>query len=297
MTNAVQTTEIKPSQIKRRGQFGEILKRFKRSKLAMVGAGVFLIIILMAIFADLIVPYSKALEQNLAQRLLGSSPEHIFGTDELGRDLFARIVHGSRNSISIGLLTTLFSVVLGCVMGSIAAFFGRKVDNLIIFLMEVVMSVPLIILAMMLIAVTGMGLQNLVIALSLGLWPGYARVIRSQILSIKKIDFVEAARAIGLSDRKIIVRHILPNVMGPIIVSAAMSMAGCILAASGLSFIGLGVQPPAPEWGRMVATGQSFLRTAPNALFITGSFILLSALSINLIGDGIRDALDPKMKR
>lgn len=289
----VQTNKI----LKRRSQTTEILRRFFRNKLAVAGFSVFLLITLMAVFADIIVPYESALQQNVSQRLQKPSAEHLFGTDELGRDLFARIVHGSRNSITIGFSTTVFSLVIGCIIGAIAAFFGRAVDNIIIVLMEIVMSIPIIILAMMLIAVTGLGMQNLIIALSLGLWPGFARMIRSQILSIKKIDYIEAARAIGLSNTKIILKHILPNVIGPIVVSAAMHMAGCILAAAGLSYLGLGIQPPAPEWGRIIATGQSYLRNSPHILFITGAFILLSALSINLAGDGLRDALDPKMKR
>ena len=282
---------------KARSQLLEVWIRFRRNRLAVLGLAIFLVILFMALFADLIVPYEKAIEQDVPGSLQPPSLEHIFGTDEFGRDIFARIVHGSRFSISIGFLTTVVSFIIGCAIGAMAAFLGKAMDNFVFVLINVVISIPLMVLAILMITITGMGLQNLVLALSVGLWPGYAKLARAQILSIKRVDYVESARAIGLSDWQIILRHILPNVMGPLIVNAAMSLAGCIIAASGLSFIGLGIQPPDPEWGGMVSAGQEFLRNAPHIVFISGVFILVSALSINLIGDGVRDALDPKMKR
>lgn len=284
------------AKIKKNSQWREVWRRFRKSKTAMLGLVLLTIILLTAIFADVIVPYSKATDQNILSRKQGPSAEHWFGTDELGRDVFARIVHGSRYSLLIGISTSVLSLIIGGLLGAIAAFYGGKVDNLIMRLTDVVMTVPPILLSLAVVAALGPNLKNLLLAITISCVPSMVRMVRSVVISVADQDYIEAARSYGCSDMRIIMKYVIPNALGPIIVTTTMNVAGMILSAAGLSFIGMGVQPPAPEWGSLLSDAEIYMFEAPHLLYFPGLCIVLSALSFNLVGDGLRDALDPKLK-
>ena len=250
----------------------------------------------MAVFADLIVPYELGIKVDGSIRLQPPSSEHWFGTDNLGRDVFSRIVHGSRVSLTIGIATTLISVVIGGFLGAAAGYYGGKADNIIMRLVDIFMCIPSILLALAIVAALGPGLRNLLIAITISYVPVFTRMVRAVILNVVDQDFVEAARAYGASDMRIILKYIAPNAMGPIIVQCTMGIAGMILSAASLSYIGMGIQPPEPEWGAMLSDAREFMRTAPYLIYFAGFSILLAALAFNLVGDGLRDALDPKLK-
>lgn len=281
---------------KKNSQVKEIWRRFKKSKTAMLGLGLLLFVVGIAVFADLIVPYEVAVTQNIPERFQGPSLQHLFGTDEVGRDLFARIVHGSRYSLAIGVSTTAISIVIGGLLGAIAAYYGGWVDNVIMRLTDVVMTVPPILLSLAVVAALGSSLRNLLIAITVSCVPGIIRMVRSVVLGVVEEDYIEAARSYGASDMRIILKYVIPNALGPIIVTATMNVATMILSASGLSFLGMGVRPPAPEWGALLSDAETYMFKAPHLLYIPGLFIIIAALSFNLAGDGLRDALDPKLK-
>lgn len=281
---------------KESNQFASIAKRFAKNKLAVVGMAVFLLLALMMIFADVLVPYEVSLEQDLYNKLQPPSVEHIFGTDEMGRDVLARIIHGSRRSISIGLIVTLVAAVVGVILGAISGYYGGAIDNIIMRLGDILMSIPYMLFCITVIACLGLGMQSLIIAMCIAIMPGYARIVRASVLSLKGVEYVEAAVATGCSTARILARHIIPNVIGPIIVKATVGTASVILGAASLSFIGLGIQPPTPEWGTMMSTARTYMRAAPYLIVIPGIFIMLTTLSLNLMGDGLRDALDPRLK-
>ena len=281
---------------KRHSQAGEIWRRFRKSRTAMFGMILLVLIIGMALLADLIVPYEAAITQNITERLQGPSRAHLFGTDEVGRDLFARVIHGSRYSLMIGVSTTAISILIGGILGALAAYYGGAVDNIIMRLTDVVMTVPPILLSLAVVAALGASLRNLLIAITVSCVPGIIRIVRSVVLGVIEEDYIEAARSYGASDLRIILRYVIPNAMGPIIVTATMNVATMILSAAGLSFLGMGVQPPAPEWGALLSDAETYMFTAPHLLYIPGFFIVIAALSFNLAGDGLRDALDPKLK-
>lgn len=283
-------------QTKKNSQVKEIWRRFKKSKTAMLGLVLLVLILLMAIFADLIVPYQEAITQDPANRLQGPSAEHWFGTDEIGRDLFARIVHGSRYSLLIGISTSIFALVIGGLLGAAAGYYGKTVDNVIMRLVDVVMTVPPILLSLAVVAALGANLRNLLIAITISCVPGMVRMVRSVVLTVIDNDYIEAARSYGGSDIRIILKYVIPNALGPIIVTTTMNVSSMILSASGLSFLGMGVQPPAPEWGALLSDARQYMFNAPYLLYIPGVFIVLAALCFNLAGDGLRDALDPKLK-
>ncbi|MGC2872315.1 ABC transporter permease [Ihubacter sp. rT4E-8] len=281
---------------KKNSQMKEIWRRFRKSKTAMLGLVLLVLILLMAIFADVIVPYQDAITQNPANRLQGPSGEHFFGTDEIGRDLFARIVHGSRYSLLIGISTSIFALVIGGLLGAIAGYYGKTVDNVIMRLVDVVMTVPPILLSLAVVAALGANLRNLLIAITISCVPGMVRMVRSVVLTVIDNDYIEAARSYGSSDIRIILKYVIPNALGPIIVTTTMNVSSMILSASGLSFLGMGVQPPSPEWGALLSDARQYMFNAPYLLYIPGIFIVLAALCFNLAGDGLRDALDPKLK-
>ena len=243
----------------------------------------------------MITPYENAISQS-ADRLDSPSAAHIFGTDELGRDLFARIVHGSRYSLLIGVSTSVLALVIGGLLGAIAAYYGGWVDNIIMRLTDVVMTVPPILLSLAVVAALGGSLRNLLIAITISCVPSMLRLVRSVVLGVVDEDYIEAARSYGASDMRIILKYVIPNALGPIIVTTTMNVANMILSAAGLSFLSLGVQPPAPEWGALLSDAKTYMFTAPHLLYIPGIFIVIAALSFNLAGDGLRDALDPKLK-
>ena len=296
MSNAAAAKTQSRKKSKKNSQLKEVWRRFRKNKSAMVGLVILVIFALAAIFADLIVPYERAIEQNGSVRLQGPGSEHWFGTDAFGRDTFARIIHGSRVSLSIGFAAVGISLIIGGFLGAAAGYYGGRTDNIIMRIMDVFTCVPGILLALAIVAALGSSMTNLLIAITIANIPGFVRLVRSSILTVVENDFIEAARSYGAMDFRIIVKYILPNAMGPIIVQATMGIAGMILSASGLSYMGMGIQPPRPEWGAMLSEAKDYMRTAPYLLLFPGFAILISALCFNLVGDGLRDALDPKLK-
>ena len=283
-------------QYRKRGRFREIWRRMAKNRIAMSGMFVFAAIVLCTVFADVIVPYGMATEQNTEVRYLKPGPGHIFGTDNYGRDIFARIIHGTRNSLLMSIGAVAVGISLGGILGSIAGFFGGVADMVIMRILDAIMCIPFMLLALAIVAALGTGLVNVLIALMLAMVPFYTRVIRSAILNIVDMDFIEAARAGGTPNRYIILKHILPNAIGPVIVQATMSVGSMIISAAAMSFLGMGIQPPAPEWGAMLSEGKDYMLFAPHMVIVPGLAIVLTALSVNLMGDGLRDALDPKLK-
>lgn len=282
---------------KKRSKFNSIWFRFKKNKLALFGLIIFVLMTLLAIFANLFADYEQeAIKQNLKERLQPPNNEHIFGTDAFGRDIFARIIYGARVSLFVGLVTILISMAVGMIIGATAGYYGGKIDNILMRMMDVFLAIPQTLMAISIVAALGGGMINLLIALSLSSIPRFSRVIRSAILPVKDQDFVEAARACGTKNSRIIFRHIIPNAIGPIIVQATLNMATTILTIASLSFIGLGIKAPMPEWGSMLAEGKEQMRYHPYLIIIPGIAIVLSVISLNLIGDGLRDALDPRLK-
>ncbi len=284
--------------VKKRSMAAEVWQRLCRNKMAMLGLAILVLLVLGAIFADVIADYdTMVVAQNMQNRLKGPSAEHWFGTDEFGRDIFARMLHGSRVSLVVGLISVSVSLCIGGSLGAFAGFYGGRVDNVIMRVMDIFLAVPSILLAMTIVAALGTDLVYVMLAIGISGMPNYARIVRAAVMSVKDQEFVESARAIGASNVTIIFREILPNCMAPIIVQATLSVAGAILSTASLSFIGLGVQPPAPEWGAMLSSGRSFLRDAVHLTLFPGLAIVITILALNLLGDGLRDALDPRLKQ
>jgi len=277
--------------------WNETWRRLRRNRLAMVGLCILAVLAFLTIFADFIADYDAlAIRQNTSIRLQLPSLSHPFGTDDYGRDLFARIIHGARVSLSVSLLSTAVSIVLAFIIGSVAVYYGGIVDSVIMRILDMFMGIPLLLLAIAISASLGPGIGNLLLAITIAQVPGFTRIVRSVILNIYGQEYIEAARAYGAKDTYIIFAHILPNAMGPIIVQATMSVANVILNTAALSYLGMGMQPPAPELGSMLSDGKEFLRYSPYLVTIPGLTIVVSALSLNLLGDGLRDALDPRLK-
>ncbi len=285
-------------QNKKRSMAAEIWQRLVRNKMAMLGLAILVILVLAALFADVIADYdTKVVAQNIAERLQGPSAAHWFGTDEFGRDIFARLVHGSRVSLVVGLVSVSVSLIIGGTLGAFAGFYGGKVDNVIMRVMDIFLAVPSILLAITIVAALGTSLFNVMLAIGISGMPSFARIVRAAVMSVKDQEFVESSRAIGATSVTIIFREILPNCMAPIIVQATLSVAGAILSTASLSFIGLGVQPPSPEWGAMLSGGRNYLRDAIHLTLFPGLAIVITILALNLLGDGLRDALDPRLKQ
>ena len=274
----------------------EFWRRYKKNKVAVIGLVILLLLLGITIFADLIVPYEKCIEQTGADRLQGPSIAHFFGTDEFGRDLFARVIHGARYSLFIGVSTSLMALVAGAILGGCAGYFGGMIDNVICRIVDVFMCVPPILLSLAVVAALGTNMRNLIMAITISCIPGNVRLIRSVVLTVAEQDYVDVAKSYGASNARIIFKYVLPNAMGPIIVNTTMAISDMILSAAGLSFIGMGIQPPSPEWGALLSAAQSHIFTEPYLLVFPGLFIVLSSLSFSLVGDGLTDALDPKLK-
>jgi peptide/nickel transport system permease protein len=281
---------------KKQSQSKEIWRRYKKSKGAVIGLIMLTVILLIIIFANFITPYAMASKQELANKLASPSAAHWLGTDQFGRDVFARIIYGGRTSLLIALLATISSCVLGSALGAIAGYFGGVVDSIIMRGLDIFMSIPDILFTMAVVFALGPSFTNLLIALTLAYFTNYVRLVRSQVLNLAEQEYVEAARAGGSSSARIIISHILPNAMGVIIVNTTLNVAKVILYESTLSFLGLGMPPPAPEWGLMLSDAREFMRNAPYLMLFPSLAIVLSACSVNLIGDGLRDALDPHLK-
>jgi peptide/nickel transport system permease protein len=252
--------------------------------------------LLAAVFGPALTPYDSS-AQELARRLEGPSLSHPFGLDELGRDILARILAGARISLLVGIAVVSVSSTVGMLMGSVAGYFGGRVDDVISRVIDILMAFPGILLAIALVAVLGPSLTNVVIALSIIGWVGYARLVRGQSLRAREFEFVQAARALGAGAPRIILRHVLPTAMPAVVVQATLGMAGAIISEAALSFLGLGVQPPTPSWGTMLDAGRSHLFTAPHLTIFPGLAIALLVLGFNFLGDGLRDRVDPKMVR
>ena len=285
-------------QVKKRSQFQETWRRLKKNRMAMLGLFVITLLILVSIFADFIFDYNDVvIKQDTSIRLEGPSSEHWLGTDEFGRDILARLVHGSRVSLSVGVVAVTISLLIGGTLGAIAGFYGGKVDNVIMRFMDILLAVPSLLLSITIVSALGPSLINLMLAIGISSVPSYARIVRASVLTVKDQEFVEAARCIGANNFEIITSHIIPNCMAPIIVQVSLKVASAILSTSGLSFLGLGVKAPTPEWGAMLSGGRSYLRNAPHLCIFPGIAIITTILSLNLLGDGLRDALDPKLKK
>jgi len=268
----------------------------RRNPLAAIGVLLVILFVIFAVFAPSIAPQDPAFI-NLPTRLSPPSSAHWFGTDELGRDILSRIIFGARISMLVGSSVVILSLALGLIIGSIAGYYGGRVDQFVnVILMNAFLSFPGILLAIAFVAFRGPGIFNLVLALSLGGWVGYARLIRGQVLAAREREFVEAARALGASDLRIVLRHILPNIIQPVIVQAAIGMAGAILAEATMSFLGLGVPPPTASWGTMLNDGRAHLFDAPHLVIFPAAAVMLAVLSFNFIGDALRDYLDPRSR-
>ena len=286
---------ITDEEIRKQSQFKEFLKRLASNKLALFGGIVFALICLSAVFANVIAPYGY-LDVDPANKFLPVSPEHLFGTDQYGRDIFSRVIYGGRWSLTLGLASTLLSTCLGIVVGSIAGYFGGVVDNVIMRFIDVVQCVPVILLTICIATVFGNSFPGTIFAMSFGgIW-GTARMLRGQILTVRKQEYVEAAKATNNTDLRIILKYVLPNSIQPIINNACMGVGGGIMGASSLSFLGLGVQPPLPEWGAMLNDSRSVMRYLPNVMIAPLIMISLTVLAVSLFGDGLRDAMDPRLK-
>ncbi|GLF92302.1 diguanylate cyclase [Bacillus safensis] len=274
----------------------ESLKQFFQHKLAVIGSVIVFLFLILAIFAPLIAPYGIN-EQSLGERFSAPSAAHWFGTDDFGRDIFSRVVHGARISLWVGFFSVLGSVILGTLLGLMAGYGGRVLDAVISRLFDILLAFPSILLAIAIVSILGPSLQNALIAIAIINVPTFGRLVRSKVLSIKQEEYVLAAKAVGMSHRRIVLRHILPNSMVPVIVQATLAIGTAIIEAAALGFLGLGAQAPSPEWGKMLADARPYLVQAPWTLLFPGIAIMLTVLGFNLMGDGLRDTLDPKMKK
>lgn len=288
---------VSKSKIKKRSQLKSIWFRYKKNKLAMLGLLLLVLLLIISVCAPLLANYQEdAISQNMKDRLLHPNKEHLFGTDQYGRDLFARVIFGARVSLSISILTITISLTIGVIIGSVAGYFGGKTDNILMRIMDVFLAIPQMLMAISIVAALGPGTGNLIAAMSISSVPRFARIVRSSILTIKDQEFVEAAKACGTKNSRIIAKHIIPNAIGPIIVQATLNIAETIISISGLSFLGLGIKAPTPEWGSMLAEGKEKMRYYPYLVVIPGMAIVFAVMALNLMGDGLRDALDPRLK-
>ncbi|HEY7651292.1 MAG TPA: ABC transporter permease [Methylomirabilota bacterium] len=271
-------------------------RRFARNPGAVFGLAVFLGIIAMAVFAPILAPYDP-LAQGVGKPLEGPTVAHWAGTDSFGRDILSRIIYGARVALVVGIVSVLLAMVIGVSLGLISGYYGGIVDTVIMRVMDGLFAFPIIILAIAMMAVMGFGVRNVIIAVAVGFIAPFARVTRGDVLGVKEEPYIEAARLAGVGSLAIILRHVLPNVLAPIIVQGALRVSGAIITESGLSFLGLGPPPPTPAWGRMIAEGQTFIVMAPHVATIPGIALMLAIVALNLLGDGLRDTLDPRMRR
>ncbi|MCM3711340.1 nickel transporter permease [Sporosarcina luteola] len=277
------------------GPWREAWRNFRKSKVAVAGMVIILFFVLLAIFGPFIA--KEGINQQMpADRLQPPSAEYWLGTDDFGRDILSRIIHGARISLSVGFLSVIASVVVGSFLGIVAGYYGRWTDTIISRIFDIMLAFPSILLAIAIVSVLGPGLENALIAIAIINVPNFGRLIRSKVLSIKEDEYIMAAKAIGMKDARILFSHILPNSMAPVIVQGTLAVATAILEAAALGFLGLGAQAPQPEWGKMLADSKSYLQSAPWTMIFPGLSIMLTVLGFNLMGDGLRDALDPKMK-
>jgi peptide/nickel transport system permease protein len=280
-----------------KSQAGLVWFRFKKNKLAMFGLVMIILLLTLSLGASFFIPYDKVYKQSMADRFMTPGAEgHIFGTDQFGRDLFARIIYGGRISLSAGLVTVGIGLAAGLFFGGTAGYFGGWVDNLLMRVCDIFQAVPRMLLAMAVVAALGQGTIKMLIALSVAAFPGYARTIRSSILTLRGQEYIEAAKCCGTSSARIIIKHIIPNGIAPVIVSATFGLGGTILTIASLGFLGIGIASPTPEWGTILSENRMNIRYYPHLGLIPGMFIMISVICLNFIGDGLRDALDPRTK-
>jgi peptide/nickel transport system permease protein len=280
---------------RKKSKLKDLWRRLKKNKLAVVGLIVLILIILAAILAPILAPHDYA-AQNSKASYAGPSAAHLLGADKLGRDLLSRLIYGARASLAMGAISVAIAALIGITIGAIAGFFGGWTDNIAMRFLDIYQSIPMLLLCVTLAAILGPSLQNAIIALGVCSVPGYARLMRASVLTVREKEFIESARAVNASNTRIILQHILPNSMAPLIVEITMGIGSCILAGSLLSFVGIGVQPPTPEWGTMIAEGRNAMRQHPTLALYPGICVMLSVLACNLLGDGLRDALDPRLR-
>ena len=283
------------SMYKKQSQFVQAWDRLRKNKVAIAGLVILVILILGGIFAEQLAPYGYD-DQDVMRRFTAPCREFPFGTDNLGRCIYSRILYGARISLLIGFVATGMGAVAGTILGAFAGYYGSKTDNIIMRFCDVLQAIPSLLLAIAIAAALGSGLFNMMLAISIGAIPRYARTVRASILTVKDQEFIEAAHAIGASDARIILKHIFPNCLAPIIVQVTLGVAGSIINAASLSFIGLVVQAPTAEWGSMLSAGRQYVRDYWFVVMFPGLAIMTTILSLNLFGDGLRDALDPKLK-
>lgn len=288
---------IDPTQVRRRSQLAEIWRNFKKNKGAMAGLFVLLIIFFVGLTVDLWIDYDKIVAMNVRERLQGPSVAHWFGTDEMGRDLFWRVLYGTRYSIAIGFVAVMVSVAIGVPLGAVAGYFGGKIENLIMRAADIFAAVPGVLMAMVIVAILGANVINLMLAIGIASVPSFIRTTRAAVLTVKNEEYIEAIRALGKTEAYIIARHVLPNCLSPIIIRVTLRIASAIISASSLSFLGLGLKPPLPEWGALLNAGNGYVMTHSYLTIFPGLAIMITVLAFNLVGDGLRDAMDPKLKR
>lgn len=275
----------------------ETWKRLCGNKAALCGMIFLILLILVSLFADFIYDYeTEVIEQNIPNRLLPPSSEHPFGTDEFGRELLARIIHGSRMSLIVSFSSVFLSFLVGGALGAISGYFGGMIDSVIMRIVDVLLAIPMTLFAIVIVAALGASTVNLALALAASSVPIFARIVRGSVLTVRDVDYIEAARAIGAKDSRIILKHVLPNCLGPVIVQITLRIANAIYNTAALSFLGMGVQPPAPEWGGLLASGRTYIRDYSYLSVIPGFAIMLTILALNLLGDGLRDSLDPRLR-
>jgi peptide/nickel transport system permease protein len=278
------------------GEFRAVLRHLRKNRIAMVGLCIIVLFLLCAVFAPLIAAYDP-IATDFAKALKKPSAQHWFGTDELGRDLFSRILFGARISLIIGLISVAIGLALGVPIGALTGYFGGKLDLFAQRVIDIMIAFPGILLAIIVVTVLGVGVENVMIATGIASVPVYARLVRGSVLSIKKLGYISAAKALGIGEATIIFGHVLPNCFGPVIVQSTFQIATSILWAAGLGFLGLGAQPPIPEWGAILSKGRVYMRVAPHLTTYPGLAIFFMVLGFNLLGDGLRDALDPKSRK
>jgi len=277
-----------------RSELSQAWQRFRANRMSLVGLALIIFLVLIAIFAPLIAPYDPIEDIFRGVRGVGPSWDHPFGYDHLGRDLLSRVIFGSRVALLVGLVATGISVLVGIVIGAVAGYFGGWVDTLLSRLIDTLMAFPIIALLVVLAAVLGPSLVTTIVVIGFTGWARFARVVRAEVMSLKQQDFITAAKAVGVRDWRIIWRHLLPNVMGPVIVLASLGIGGIIILESALSFLGLGIRPPNPSWGGTLADGRAFILRYPHIAFFPGLMIVITVLAFNFLGDGLRDAFDPR---
>ena len=280
---------------KRRGHFAEVVKRMAYSKVNIICLIIVLLFILVAVFAPVIAPHGYA--DMVAKSLMAPNSDYWLGTDDFGRDYLSRVIYGARYSMGLGFSATIVSLIFGAIFGSIAGFYGGRIDEAFMRFCDIIQSIPGVLLNMALCVAFGTGVVNTILALGIGGVAGSARLMRSSFLQLRKAEYIDAARVIGCSDNRIILRHMIPNAFAPVLVQTTMRVGSVIMSAAGLSFLGLGVQAPTPEWGALLSGGRTFIRKAPWLCIFPGLCILIFVLALNLLGDGLRDALDPKLKK